>query len=185
MKAYGKGLSRRPDPPLSRARPHRSRQLGMVGQNEHHDHGLAHGDGILAVPHRVLHLGAESQLRDGTEKPGVRDQHPDRRSRAEGCGHRQQLRRDVDKFEKFELSAVPGTRVGAPIIGECYANLECKLVDSNLIGKYGLFVLEVVKAHAAMSPRYPRTIHYRGDGVFMISGANSAKYRNRFKSQNL
>jgi hypothetical protein len=36
-----------------------------------------------------------------------------------------------------------------------------------------------------MSPRYPCTIHYRGDGVFMISGANSAKYRNRFKSQNL
>jgi flavin reductase (DIM6/NTAB) family NADH-FMN oxidoreductase RutF len=93
--------------------------------------------------------------------------------------------RDVDKFEKFELSAVPGARVGAPIIGECYANFECKLVDSNLIGKYGLFVLEVVKAHAAMSPRYPRTIHYRGDGVFMISGTNSAKYRNRVKSQNL
>ena len=93
--------------------------------------------------------------------------------------------RDVDKFQKFKLSAVPSARVGAPIIGECYANFECKLVDSSLIGKYGLFVLEVVRAHAATSPQYPRTIHYRGDGVFMISGANSAKYRTRFKSQNL
>jgi flavin reductase (DIM6/NTAB) family NADH-FMN oxidoreductase RutF len=89
--------------------------------------------------------------------------------------------RDVDKFSKFELTAVPGSKVKAPLIGECYANFECKLVDSSLIRKYSLFVLEVVKAHAATSPRYPRTMHYRGDGVFMLSGPNTSRYRRHFK----
>jgi hypothetical protein len=54
-----------------------------------------------------------------------------------------------------------------------YANFECKLVDSSLIRKYSLFVLEVVKAHVAASPKYPKMIHYRGDGEFMISGENT------------
>ena len=35
------------------------------------------------------------------------------------------------------------------------------------IPKYSLFILEVVKAHVAVRPKYPQTIHYRGDGVFM------------------
>jgi flavin reductase (DIM6/NTAB) family NADH-FMN oxidoreductase RutF len=92
---------------------------------------------------------------------------------------------DVDKFAKFNLGAVPGAKVEAPLVGECFANFECKLVDSSLIRKYSLFVLEVVKAHVATSPEYPRTIHYRGDGVFMISGRNTGRYRKLFKRQNL
>jgi flavin reductase (DIM6/NTAB) family NADH-FMN oxidoreductase RutF len=82
--------------------------------------------------------------------------------------------RDIDKFAEFGLSAKPGTHVGAPLIDECYANFECRLADASLIRKYSLFVLEVVKAHVATSPKYPKTIHYRGDGEFMISGANTA-----------
>jgi flavin reductase (DIM6/NTAB) family NADH-FMN oxidoreductase RutF len=93
--------------------------------------------------------------------------------------------RDVDKFEEFELTAMPGDKVKAPLIGECFANLECKLVDRSLIRKYSLFVLEVVKAHVATSPAYPRTMHYRGDGVCMISGENTSRYRKHFKPQNL
>ena len=93
--------------------------------------------------------------------------------------------RDIDKFNQFALTAVPGEKVEAPLIGECYANFECKLVDASLIKKYSLFVLEVVKAHAATTPRYPRTIHYRGDGVFMVSGGNTSKFRKHFKIQNL
>jgi flavin reductase (DIM6/NTAB) family NADH-FMN oxidoreductase RutF len=92
---------------------------------------------------------------------------------------------DVDKFAKFRLTAIAGEKVKAPLIGECYANLECRLVDSSLTRKYSLFVLEVVKAHVATSPEYPRTIHYRGDGVFMISGTNTSRYRKLFKRQNL
>ena len=71
------------------------------------------------------------------------------------------------------------------MIEECYASFECKLVDRKLISTYSLFVLEVLKAHVATSPKYPRTMHYRGEGVFMFSGANTAKFRSLFKPQNL
>jgi flavin reductase (DIM6/NTAB) family NADH-FMN oxidoreductase RutF len=93
--------------------------------------------------------------------------------------------RDIDKFAEFGLSPTPGTRVRAPLIEECYANFECKLVDSSLIRKYSLFVFEVVKAHVATSPKTPKTIHYRGDGEFMISGAETRRYRKLFKPRML
>ncbi len=87
----------------------------------------------------------------------------------------------VDKFEKFNLTPVAAEKVVAPLIGECYANFECRLVDSSLIRKYSLFVFEVVTAHVATEPKYPKTIHYRGDGEFMISGENTRRYRKLFK----
>jgi flavin reductase (DIM6/NTAB) family NADH-FMN oxidoreductase RutF len=91
---------------------------------------------------------------------------------------------DTDKFEKFGLTPVAASKVAAPLIAECYASFECKLVDTSLINRYSLFVFEVVKAHVVSSPRYPTTVHYRGDGVFMVSG-RSVSYRNRFKRVNL
>lgn len=93
--------------------------------------------------------------------------------------------REVNKFEEFKLTAFEGQRVKAPLIKECYANFECRLVDSSLIKKYNLFIFEVVKAHVATSPKFPKTIHYRGDGLFMISGPTIARYRRRFKPENL
>ena len=92
--------------------------------------------------------------------------------------------RAPDKFEQFNLTLAPATKVKAPLIAECYANFECKLIDTSLINKYSLFIFEVVKAHVATSPKYPTTMHYRGDGVFMISGRN-VSYRKRFKRANL
>lgn len=77
---------------------------------------------------------------------------------------------DVDKFAKFKLTALNAETVGAPLIKECYANFECKVVDTSLVRKYNFFILEVNKAHVATSPKYPRSIHYRGDGIFMVSG---------------
>jgi len=76
----------------------------------------------------------------------------------------------VDKFAKFKLTPVTAEKVKAPLIGECFANLECRLVDDSLCGKYNFFIFEVVKAHAAAAPKYPKTIHYRGNGMFMVSG---------------
>jgi flavin reductase (DIM6/NTAB) family NADH-FMN oxidoreductase RutF len=90
----------------------------------------------------------------------------------------------LDKFEQFGLTPAKASKVGAPLIAECYANFECRLVDTSRINRYGLFIFEVVKAHVATSPRYPTTVHYRGDGVFMISGQNRS-YRPRFKAVNL
>ncbi|HEX4144966.1 MAG TPA: flavin reductase family protein [Pirellulales bacterium] len=91
---------------------------------------------------------------------------------------------EVNKFQKFGLTPVAAAEVEAPLIAECYASFECKLVDGSFIKKHGLFVFDVVCAHVARSPRYPKTVHYRGDGVFMISGP-SRSYRRRFKPENL
>ena len=87
---------------------------------------------------------------------------------------------DIDKFAEFGLTPVAGAEVKAPLIAECYASFECRLVDTRRIKRYSLFVFEVVKAHVARSPRYPTTIHYRGDGVFMVAG-RSRSYRRLFK----
>lgn len=90
----------------------------------------------------------------------------------------------VDKFAEFGLTAEKAAKVKAPLIKECYASFECKLEDASLLEKYSLFIFKVVKAHAATTPKYPKTVHYRGDGVFMISGLNRS-YRSRFKKENL
>jgi flavin reductase (DIM6/NTAB) family NADH-FMN oxidoreductase RutF len=92
---------------------------------------------------------------------------------------------EVDKFKTFNLTPIPGEKVGAPLIKECFANFECKLVDTSLINNYSLFLFEVVKAHVASSPKYPKTIHYRGEGIFMISGENVTRYRKLFKPEML
>jgi flavin reductase (DIM6/NTAB) family NADH-FMN oxidoreductase RutF len=91
---------------------------------------------------------------------------------------------EVDKFERFNLTAVRGAKVDAPLVKECYANFECRVIDASLLRKYHFFVLEVVKAHVARSPKYPRTIHYGGDGVFMVSGRH-LNLRRKFKPGNL
>ncbi len=77
---------------------------------------------------------------------------------------------EIDKFEAFGLTAGEAEMVGAPLIRECHANFECRLRDDVLVEKYNFFIFEVVKAHVAASPKYPETLHYRGDGVFMVSG---------------
>ena len=89
--------------------------------------------------------------------------------------------RDTDKFAEFGLTPEPGTQVRAPLIDQCYANFECRLTDASWVRKYNLFVFEVVKAHVATAPKTPKTIHYRGDGEFMISGAETRKYRRLFR----
>jgi flavin reductase (DIM6/NTAB) family NADH-FMN oxidoreductase RutF len=77
---------------------------------------------------------------------------------------------EIDKFEAFGLTPVKASKVSAPLIGECYASFECRLSDDSLINSRGLFIWDVVKAHVASSPKNPRTIHYRGDGAFMVAG---------------
>ncbi len=78
--------------------------------------------------------------------------------------------RRIDKFEAYSLTPVPASKVGAPLIAECYANLECKVTDTRAVNKYCLFVLEVVKAWIDPARKHPRTIHHQGRGVFMVAG---------------
>ena len=90
----------------------------------------------------------------------------------------------MDKFKEFGLTPLPAAKVDAPLIKECYANFECRLYDGSMISKHGLFIWEVVKAHAATSRKYPETFHYRGGGIFMISG-RSINLSKKFKPEML
>jgi flavin reductase (DIM6/NTAB) family NADH-FMN oxidoreductase RutF len=77
---------------------------------------------------------------------------------------------EIDKFATFGLTAEPAMQVSAPLIGECHASFECRLHDAALVRRYNFFIFEVVKAHVAPSPRHPETLHYTGDGVFVVAG---------------
>ncbi len=52
---------------------------------------------------------------------------------------------DIDKFSRFELTAVKAAEVRAPLIQECFANIECRVVDVTLVGKYNLFILQAIR----------------------------------------
>jgi len=85
-----------------------------------------------------------------------------------GCGNTSGRR--VDKFKTFGLTPAAASRVKAPLIAECYANLECKLVDARMVAKYCFFILEVLKAWIDPSRKHSRTIHHLGKGAFMVAG---------------
>ncbi len=75
---------------------------------------------------------------------------------------------DTDKFEKFMLTPVKGKNVKAPLIKECLANIECKVVD--IVKKHNIVVLEGVAAHFDNSRKEKRTFHAVGDGTFIVDG---------------
>ncbi|MFA7368117.1 MAG: flavin reductase family protein [Kiritimatiellales bacterium] len=85
-----------------------------------------------------------------------------------GCGNTSGA--TTDKFKKFGLTPLPASQVGAPLIKECFANLECRVIDTSMVDKYCLFILEVVKAWIDPSVKNPRTIHHLGRGNFMVDG---------------
>lgn len=91
---------------------------------------------------------------------------------------------ELDKFGHFGLDAVPGAHVGAPLIAQCHSSFECRLHDASQVRRHNLFIWEVVKAHVASRPKIPRTVHYRGDGQFMVAG-DEASRRRLFKPEML
>jgi len=91
---------------------------------------------------------------------------------------------EKDKFKAFNLTPENGSEVKAPMIRECYASFECRISDDRLINDYNFFIFEVLRAHVADFPKYPRTVHYRGEGIFMVSGKH-VSFPEKFKPENL
>lgn len=75
---------------------------------------------------------------------------------------------DTDKFETFGLTAIKAKHVGAPLIKECLANIECRVAD--IVKRHNIVVLEGVAAHIDNSHTEKRTIHAVGDGTFIVDG---------------
>jgi flavin reductase (DIM6/NTAB) family NADH-FMN oxidoreductase RutF len=95
-----------------------------------------------------------------------------------GCGNTSGA--DTDKFAAFRLTPLPAALVGAPLIAECHANLECRITDRQMVPSYNLFILEVVKAWIDPAVKQPRTLHHRGYGNFMVSG-ETIRLRSKMK----
>lgn len=75
---------------------------------------------------------------------------------------------ETDKFSRFALTALPGKAVKAPLIAECLANIECKVVD--FVSAHNIVVLEGVVAHIDPAREEKRTLHAVGDGTFIVDG---------------
>jgi len=75
---------------------------------------------------------------------------------------------DTDKFAKFKLTPMQGKLVKAPLVKECLANIECKVVD--FVGKHNIVVLEGVAAYMDPARKEKRTVHAVGDGTFIVDG---------------
>jgi flavin reductase (DIM6/NTAB) family NADH-FMN oxidoreductase RutF len=75
---------------------------------------------------------------------------------------------DTDKFAKFKLTPVQGRVVRPPLIKECLANMECKVID--IVKRHNIVVLEAVAAHIDAARKEKRTVHAVGDGTFIVDG---------------
>lgn len=75
---------------------------------------------------------------------------------------------DTDKFEKFGLTPMKANLVRAPLIKECLANIECRVID--IIAKHNIVVLEGVAAYFDSARKEKRTLHAVGDGTFVVDG---------------
>jgi flavin reductase (DIM6/NTAB) family NADH-FMN oxidoreductase RutF len=75
---------------------------------------------------------------------------------------------DTDKFKTFALTPLKAESVKAPLIAECLANIECRVIDH--IERHGIFVLEAVQAWINPERTERRTFHAKGDGTFVVDG---------------
>lgn len=82
---------------------------------------------------------------------------------------------DTDKFEKFKLTPVKGMNVEAPLIKECLANIECKVID--MVRKHNIIVLDGIAAYIDEKRKEKRTFHAVGDGTFIVDGRRLSRKR--------
>lgn len=75
---------------------------------------------------------------------------------------------DTDKFIKFGLTPIKGRHVRSPLIKECLANIECRVID--IVSRHNIVVLEGVAAYVDRSRKEKRTLHAIGDGTFVVDG---------------
>ncbi len=78
--------------------------------------------------------------------------------------------RDVDKFEKMNLTPLPMQNVNAPGIAESPVNIACKVVETRPLGSHTMFLAEVVgvtidDAHMDETGRF----HINETGLVMYS----------------
>ena len=76
----------------------------------------------------------------------------------------------IDKFKKFGFTQESASQVRAPLIRECYANIECKVIEMSMATQYNIFIMEGLAAWITRSKKRIRTIHHEGKGNFIVDG---------------
>src|SRR3546814_8904855 len=75
---------------------------------------------------------------------------------------------DVCSSDLFALTPVNARHIGAPLILECLANIECKVID--IVERHSIVVLQGVAAYIDETREEKRMIHAIGDGTFVADG---------------
>jgi flavin reductase (DIM6/NTAB) family NADH-FMN oxidoreductase RutF len=75
---------------------------------------------------------------------------------------------DTDKFSRFALTPVQARLVRPPLIKECIANIECKVID--IVERHNIVVLEGLAAYVDAERKETRRAHAVGDGTFIVDG---------------
>ena len=87
---------------------------------------------------------------------------------------------EIDKFEKFKLTPIKAENISAPLIKECYANIECRIVDH--VEKHNIFILDGLAALHNPKQAEKRMFHAVGDGKFIADG-EKVNYRSLMLSK--
>jgi len=87
---------------------------------------------------------------------------------------------DVDKFEKFNLSAIAAETVNAPLIKDCIGHLECEVINEpSFIENYSIFIANVNAVWVdkdsfdeiwKLENEQIRMIHHLGGSSFVMDG---------------
>ena len=75
---------------------------------------------------------------------------------------------ECDKFKKFHLKKQTPAKVKSPILTDCLAAVECKLID--YIEPHGILVLKGVQLWENTLKKERRVLHANGDGTFFADG---------------
>lgn len=88
---------------------------------------------------------------------------------------------DVDKFKKFNLTTRRAQHLKAPLVEECFANIECRVVDTRMVNRYNLFILQAVRAWYNRDRKEQRMMHHQGNGTFRVDGKTIDLRKNMVK----
>jgi len=83
--------------------------------------------------------------------------------------------KDIDKFKKSGLTPVPAKVVAPPLIEQCAAHLECRVVEIFKMQTHDLLICEVLRAAADTElfdgkwiPEKFHTLHYLGGNYYGV-----------------
>ncbi|MDR0823308.1 MAG: flavin reductase family protein [Endomicrobium sp.] len=88
---------------------------------------------------------------------------------------------DIDKFAKFKLNPLKARFVKAPLIKECFANIECKVIAH--IKKHNIFILDGICAWIDEKNKDRKLLHAIGDGTFTADGRKIKNLRSIMKDK--